>query len=455
MSTKSLVHEYTPRGACKDLFGVRVAEVLVSGPAGTGKSRACLEKLHAVALSNPGMRGLIVRKTATSLTSSALVTWKEHVVKEGLEAGAVEFYGGSAEEPAQYRYQNGSRVLLGGMDKSTRIMSSEYDVVYVQEATELSLEDWEALNTRLRNGVVSFQQIIGDCNPSFRSHWLKLRADSGTTRMLLSKHTDNPRLYAALGVDEPKLKGDVVRGGVRYRLTEEGSTYMARLDALTGVIRSRLRDGEWSSAAGVIYDGFDPAIHVVPAFDIPEDWLRWWAIDFGYTNPLVIQCWAEDPDGRLFLYREIYRTQRTVDTHAHDILDLVTNGGGEWTEPKPRAVVADHDPEAQVVFRRVTGLGCVDADKDVAAGIQAVKRRLRVAGDGKARLFIMEGARVDVDEGLVFARKPTSTELEVGGYVWDENRPESPVKSNDHGMDAMRYLVMFREEKRGARLRWI
>lgn len=56
-----LEHTYHPRGACVDLFNYRGPEVLMSGPAGTGKSRACLEKIHMMALANPGMRGLIVQ----------------------------------------------------------------------------------------------------------------------------------------------------------------------------------------------------------------------------------------------------------------------------------------------------------------------------------------------------------------------------------------------------------
>ena len=135
---------------------------MISGPAGAGKSRACLEKLHGVALANPGMRGLIVRKTAASLTSSALVTWKRDVIPEAVEAKGVWFYGGSAEEPPQYRYENGSVVSIGGMDKASKIMSTEYDIAYVQEATELTEDDWQALTSRMRNGVVSFQQILAD-----------------------------------------------------------------------------------------------------------------------------------------------------------------------------------------------------------------------------------------------------------------------------------------------------
>ena len=66
MTTTQAVHEYTPRGGAVQVFERRDNEVLISGPAGTGKSRACLEKLHLMALLNPGMRGLMVRKTRSS-----------------------------------------------------------------------------------------------------------------------------------------------------------------------------------------------------------------------------------------------------------------------------------------------------------------------------------------------------------------------------------------------------
>ena len=106
-------HRYRPVGSARDLFHCRDPEVLLSGAAGTGKSRACLEKLHSMALSNPGMRGVILRKTAVSLGSTALVTYREHVAKEALASGEVRYYGGSAQEAASYRYGNGSVIVIG------------------------------------------------------------------------------------------------------------------------------------------------------------------------------------------------------------------------------------------------------------------------------------------------------------------------------------------------------
>ena len=142
MTVQALEHTYQPVGSALELFRSHAPEVLLSGAGGTGKSRACLEKIHAMCLRYSGMRALLLRKTAVSLTSTALVTFREIVACEALASGEMKFYGGSSQEAATYKYANGSTITLGGLDKATRIMSSEYDVAYVQEATELTEDDW-------------------------------------------------------------------------------------------------------------------------------------------------------------------------------------------------------------------------------------------------------------------------------------------------------------------------
>jgi hypothetical protein len=426
---------FEARGAALEVLRRRDPEMLLSGPAGTGKSMACLYKLHAVALSNPGMRGLILRKTLASLGSTALVTWREKVVKEALETGLVTFYGGSAEEPPQYRYTNGSVVVIGGLDRATRIMSSEYDMIYVQEAVELTETDWESVTTRLRNHVVSFQQLIADTNPGAPTHWLKARCDRGATFMLYSKHEDNPMICRPDG-----------------SLTASGALYIARLDGLTGVRKERLRHGRWVAAEGVIYEDWSEAAHLLPVGWRPEpDWTRYLAVDFGFTNPFVAQWWAEDGDGRLYLYREIYETGRTVDQHAATIKRL---SGDE----RPQAIVCDHDAEGRAVLGRELGRATRAADKRVSVGIQAVQQRLRPAEDGRPRLFVVRGALAHApDPVLQDAKRPTCTLDEIPAYVWDvtDGRPpkEAPRKEDDHGCDAMRYMVMYRARPgvRGAR----
>ena len=432
---RQVVHRFEPRGACRDAFLSRASEVLVSGPAGTGKSRALLEKIHFMAMANPNSRYLLVRKTQASLQSTGLVTWRKFVINEALLSGEVTYYGGSTTEQGYY-YKNGSVVVTGGMDKPSKVMSSEYDVIYVQEAIELNETDWEHLLSRLRNGSVSFQQIIGDTNPAEPTHWLNQRCTSGRTKMFTSLHTDNPVLY---------------EDGV---LTTRGADYMAKLDGLTGVRRSRLLDGRWTAAEGIIYEDYSPTLHLID--EMPkgwESWTRYWSIDFGTTNPFVCQCWAEDHDGRLYLYREFYRTQRTVHAHAREILSVVAPEG-EWIEPKPRAIICDHDLGERLQLEADTGLSTIAAHKDVIPGIQAVQQRMQLAADGNPRLFLRRDALVRRDKDLVDRRMPTCTQDELPGYVWDGTK-EKPVKEDDHGCDALRYMVAYRDLGSRPRVRYV
>lgn len=447
---------YQPRGSCLLAYEATNREVVISGPAGTGKSRACLERLNALAMNHAGMRGLIVRKTLNSLSWSALVTWEEHVVPELMANSEVTFFGGSSREPPSYRYRNGSRIVIGGMDKATRHMSSEYDVVFVQEAIELTEDDWEKLTTRLRNGVTPWQQIIADTNPDIPTHWIRRRATDGNLRIIESRHTDNPLYYDDQG-----------------HRTRAGAEYLGGLDNLTGVRRARLRDGLWVAAEGVIWDGWDPDVHLVDPYPIPENWPRLWVVDFGYTNPFVCQWWAQDPDGRLVRYREIYMTGRLVEDHARQMVTLCTEpvpGAGDedpceamragrrvWTEPAPVAIVCDHDAEGRATLERHLGRSTTPAKKAVGEGIEAVATRLRVAGDGRPRLELHRDALVERDPELWDRKLPTCTEEEIPGYVWaDGNVKEQPVKKDDHGCDTTRYVVAHVDLGPGApRFRWL
>jgi len=464
MSTGTIVkHEYNPRGGCKEVFESRAEEVLVSGPAGTGKSRACLEKLFSMCLLTRDTRALIVRKTQRSLGSTALVTWRNFVIKEALETGEVVYYGGSQQEAPQYRFKNGSTVTIGGLDNPTRIMSSEYDVVYVQEATEITITDLEFIKTRLRNWRTSFQQLIMDCNPAGDKHWLKLRCNDGICKLIESRHEDNPRLFDADG-----------------NVTERGAAYITILDNLTGVRYKRLRLGLWVSAEGIVYEEFDPAVHVLPweydedgnRLPLPEDWPRYWTIDFGYRHPFVLKCYAEGPDGELYMYREIHYTQRIVEEHASQIMSIVTKEVETkwydhfnkvertktetvWIEPKPQAIICDHDAEGRKTFEKHTGLGTQPAIKFVNDGIDLHKARLK--GDETGPLFyLMQDALVEKDPWLVENLRPTCTEEEYASYVWkvspDGRIKDEPVKDDDDGMDADRYMTMFKDYKGKARV---
>lgn len=401
---------YQRYGAAIKLWRSSRREVLISGPAGTGKTRASTEKLHFCANKYPGMRALMVRKTRQSLTQSAMVTYEQKVLPHGWLGNVIKF----RTQEQEYRYPNGSIIAVGGLDKASKVMSSEWDMIYVPEATELMEDDWGALTTRLRNGKMPYQQLLADCNPGAPNHWLKTRCDRGQCLMLHSRHEDNPTV------------------------TPE---YLEALRNLPGVLKLRLYDGVWAAAEGMVYqDEWDPAIHLIDRFDIPSAWDRYWAIDFGFRNPFVWQAWAQNPDGELFRYREIYRTGCLVEDLAKEIRELTKH------EPRPKAVVCDHDAEDRATFEKHAKQKTTKANKAVGPGIQEVKARLRIKANGRASLYFLRDSLVGRDRDLEAQHLPFTTEMEFENYVWDiangRKSGEEPVKKFDHGQDGCRYLCM-------------
>lgn len=410
---------FKPRGVLKQVFTLRDPEIIVDGPAGTGKSRGLLEKVHLCLTKYKGARGLMVRKTRASMTETCMQTYERKVLND---LDKVHW----STQDQKYTYPNGSELVVGGMDKATKVMSSEYDIIYVQEATELSLNDWEALSTRLRNGVMPYQQQLGDCNPDDPRHWIIQRKKAGYLRMLQSLHKDNPVLW------------DEVIGN----WTEFGQRYWDRLSKLTGVRLLRLRDGIWAAAEGVVYEEWNPAIHIVDWFPIPEEWPTYWAFDFGFNHPFVWKAYAEDPDGTLYVFRQIFMTQRIVEDHAEHIKAIMEG------MPQPRAIICDHDAEGRATLERHLNMPTMPAYKSVWEGIQAVKRRLRPDKQGKPRILYLRDNLVEVDQSLSDDELPICSEDEFTSYVWDKkakdhlNR-EVPVKRFDDGMDCDRYMIAY------------
>jgi PBSX family phage terminase large subunit len=311
-------------------------------------------------------------------------------------------------------------------------------MVFVDEATETTPEDIDTIVTRLRHGRMPYQQLLMCTNPGGPTHHLKARCDAGRCRMLYSQHEDNPRMF---------------RDGA---WTEYGQTYLARLETLTGVRYQRMRHGLWVAAEGLVYPDWNPPVHLVDKLPAGNEmWTRWWGIDFGYSNPFVVLCFAEDPDGRLWLYRQIYYSHRLVEDHAKALKAIVCPGG-RWIEPRPRAIVADHDAEDRATFERHFGMGTSPAHKTVSDGVQAMQARLRPAGDGRPRFFVVRDCLMERDPALVEAKKPTCFEDEIAEYVWPQDvkpdKREAPVKENDHAVDTARYVIA--ERDLGARPRY-
>lgn len=419
------------RGGALAFWEYKGQEAILSGPYETGKTVAALFKLHGLLSLYRRCQALMVRKTYKSIKASAIATYEKKVltVPPDHPKSPVSKYGG--ESPEHYDYPNGSRLYVGGMDNADKFLSAEFDFIYVNQAEELQLDDWEKLMGRAtgRAGNAPFTQIFGDCNPGPPTHWIKQRQ---TLKLFESRHEDNPTLY---DVD-------------RQEWTPQGRKSLSILDSLTGVRHKRGRLGQWVAAEGQVYE-YDAAIHQV---------LRWrgeWSsrpkyrsIDFGYNNPFVCQWWVEDFDGALICYRQIYMTGRTVKRHAAQINAL---SEGE----NIIATICDHDAEDRATLHE-NGIKTIPADKRITVGIEKVQERIAKDGAGRPGVFFLADSLVEVDADLRDKRQPLNTEDEFAMYTYPigvDGKPqkELPIDAYNHGMDAMRYMVMHSDGKKPRR----
>jgi phage terminase large subunit len=164
----------------------------------------------------------------------------------------------------------------------------------------------------------------------------------------------------------------------------------------------------------------------------------------------VCLWFAQDKDGRLYLYRELYQTGLLVEDAAKEINRLTGN-------EQIRATICDHDAEDRATLERY-GIPTIPAKKDVKMGIQAVQTRLRKAGDGKPRLYVFSDCLVEPDKKLLEAKQPTCLIEEMEEYVWELARDgvadkETPRKIYDHSEDCLRYLCLYLEKAMEAPIR--
>lgn len=452
---------FKPQGNLRRFWGCKDSEVLLEGPAGTGKTRCALEKAYLMAMKYPGSRILLARKTRESMTQTVLQIFEEWVVPEG----SYLLQGPSRKMRESYTLKNGSELVVAGLDKPEKIMSAEYDAVFAFEATELTEKDFEFLTSRMdrRVGVIPYSQIVCDCNPDAPNHWLNRRASKGTMTRIPTTHRDNPVFF------------DIKLG----KYTEQGERYINnRLRRLTGVRRQRLLEGKWVVAEGAVYPEFSMEKHVITreAFEKKpwRDWRKVRAIDFGFQNPFVCLWGALDPDGDLYVFREIYMTKRIVAEHASGVWETDPDTGEKTLLHKGikqlsdgdgnvEMTVADHDREDRATLDK-EGIDSAPAFKEIEPGIEAVKRRLQdsMHSDGqlRPRVYFVVDMRVEHDEDLEEEKLPASTLDEFANYRYpkppkqdsEKSLKEVPIDKDNHGMDALRYLICYADDIGGTQI---
>lgn len=423
---------YRAYGSALKFWTCKSDAVLFEGGAGCGKSRALIERAHLQCMKYEGCRLLFVRKTRESLTESALQIYEDEV----LPAGDPLLASAHRRVRQSYRYPNGSVIVTGGMDKASKFMSTQYDGIYCFEATELTTDDYEMLDTRLgRRNVLGYSQFAADCNPGHPNHWLNQKCKKGEIVRIKGKLEDNPMMY------------DHKDG----KWTDQGEKYRKRLARLTGARYKRLFLGQWAASEGMVFPDYDFDLHTVNKFR-PTDWKNWRkiiSVDFGFNHPFVAQWWAVNSEGVMYRYREIHMSKRLVSDHAK-IINKFSDG------ERIEAVICDWDAEGRATME-AAGIPTIPAYKEKLRGIEAVQLRMRSSKTEKPTLFLMRDSVVETDTRRKEEGRPTSTIEEFDGYVWAKNRDgtvtkEETVKEDDDGMDAMRYAVAYVDGLDGMRI---
>jgi len=275
-------------------------------------------------------------------------------------------------------------------------------------ANEVTLQHENSIQEAFNRCSDPYAKIIWDTNPDYPEHPIKLNFINKSGELLSNGRLRILSFHFQL-TDNPFLSSEYIEN--LKRSTPPGMWYDRRIKGL------------WVSAEGLIYEEWNPEIHVIEPFKIPAEWQRFRSIDLGYNNPFVCLWGAQDPDGRLFIYDEHYYDHKLIKWHSERIKQRKEHV--QWT-------VRDHDAQEGAELES-NGIITRKATKDVDAGIQKVALRLRVQGDGKPQLFVF--------------RTCENMRREMGMYRWTERKSDKPIKEeplkvNDHACDALRYMVM-------------
>jgi len=283
-------------------WGTLPRELLIEGPAGTGKTYSILAFLHMLAADYPNMRQLWCRATRVALTESILATFEREILPaDGMERIA---RGASRKHRSGYVYPNGSEIVLSGTDDPVRIGSTAWDMIYVNEAIEQEEEIWDTLGTRLNRpgSDPRFGYLIGDTNPGDPASWLNRRCEDGRTARWQTTHEANPAMHGGMG------------------WTPDGVVYMERLGKLRGTRRKRLLEGLWAAGEGQWFSTFSDQ-HVSASAEYDPAFQVRLAVDSGvHTGAVWFQVRGEGPNATVTVFGDYYAYDQSAYSVAKDIL---------------------------------------------------------------------------------------------------------------------------------------
>lgn len=373
-------------------------ELLYSGAFGAGKTYTLCEKALKQACI-PRNRVGVGRKTLKALKQSTLITLIEG---DGKTPPVIP-----GKDGVHYRYHKtnneikiagGGTIVLFGIDHPETLGSWPLGSCYVDECIELTEADWIMLMGRCRNTADPIRQLGGACNPAHPNHWLAKRFGiSGSA-------VKNTELIQTCSADNHHLPAD----------------YLEQLGTLTGTDYERYVLGKWVGYEGLVYDEWDPDIHV---YTMPDDFQYEQvvaAIDQGFTHPAVrlsIGTYHIGDELALHIFDEFYQTGVTPSA----FIDMCI---GRAARENTNLHIVDPAAADMIAELCAKGLPAIGGDNPILDGIRAVKTFLRIDAKKIPRLTIDPRCKATIGE--------------MTAYTWKPEK-DMPVDKDDHAMDALRY----------------
>ena len=395
-------------------FDSRARFTAYGGARGGGKSWALRRKLVAMCLRYAGIRCLLVRRTLPEVKSN-------HVIPLLREYGSLLEY---SEGERSIKFSNGSRIFLGfcATDRDAlRYQGQEYDVIAIDEATQLSEYRFSIFKACLR-GTGSFpRRMYLTCNPGGIGHaWVKrLFVDR------LFRADENPDDYAfiqALVFDNTVL-------------TEADPDYVSSLRTLPDRLRDAWLYGRWDVFEGQFFPEFDVTRHVCRPDELPRNLRYFAAADYGF-DMLAALLLGVDERGNLWVVRERCVSGLTLTRAAKELSDLCYGTAVESCVASPDLWNRRQDSGKSgfEIMQGVFGVPpLISADNRRIQGWRVLREYLSHA-DGVPRLTVSSSC----------------TELIrcLPALLFDPDRPEdasSEPHSVTHAPEALRYAVMSRQ----------
>jgi hypothetical protein len=103
--------------------------------------------------------------------------------------------------------------------------------------------------------------------------------------------------------------------------------YVNRLMQLPETERKALLYGDWDLFQGMFFTEFDPTIHVIKPFSVPETWTYILGWDDGIAVPRSVHLYAIDPERHVWCIYEYYRKGESIPVAGRNIRDELVRLG--------------------------------------------------------------------------------------------------------------------------------